>query len=145
MFSSSTGQPQTLPHRDIESEEALEAAKECLNSYSLQVLLACKFHKTPEEIERELWNTVTLYSVTQTDSPEEATGAMTQQGPQWKENVSHLESASIYSEGNHSRNERVPDEDRANAASHLFHVLKSLQFRKFPSERVVAKVRKISD
>ncbi|GJQ15871.1 hypothetical protein GpartN1_g7662.t1 [Galdieria partita] len=147
MFTSTTSR--NISSTDVESEEALEAAKECLNSFSLQVLLALKFHKSPEEIQRELWNTMALYhSITRTPSStlyEDDEETMSAIGYHLTDSLSGVEVASIYSDRSQNRSEGLSDEERANAASHLFHVLRSLQFRKFPSERVVAKVRKISD
>ncbi|EME26341.1 hypothetical protein Gasu2_56540 [Galdieria sulphuraria] len=150
MFSSTSCR--NISSTDIESEEALEAARECLSSFSLQVLLALKFHKSPEEIQRELWNTMALYlfmTRTPDTNYEEQEDEIRRPFTSYHltDSLSGVEGGSIYSETSQYRSttEGQSDEDRANAASHLFNVLKSLQFRKFPSERVVAKVRKISD
>ncbi|KAK4529017.1 hypothetical protein GAYE_SCF72G6967 [Galdieria yellowstonensis] len=149
MFSST--RCQHISSIDVESEEALQVAKECFRSFSHQVLLGLKFRKSPEEIQRQLWNTIALYSVTQSESEEEtavvASTSSPSGGPLVTDSLSRQaeESAAAPSYYPRSNTQRVSDEERANAASHLFHVLKSLQFRKFPSERIVAKVRKLAD
>eukprot|EP00871_Galdieria_phlegrea_P002185 jgi/Galph1/2968/GphlegSOOS_G1597.1 len=146
MFTSTSSKP--LSATDIEREEALATAKECLASFSHQALLGLKFSKTPEEIERDLMNVVTQHTVKYEESQEDE-GYYS--GEENSYRYSRLDTWSDREDDGSSSRTRinrgdvdgVSEEHRVTAASHLYSMLRILHSRKFPRERIVVKVNHI--